>query len=247
MRIDIITLFPEMCEAFLGDSIVGRARKEGKIEICCHQLRDFSDDKWRRVDDSPYGGGMGMVLRAQPLAAACEHVFSILKEKPLVVYLSPKGKVFNQLMAVELKEKYSNILLVCGHYEGVDQRFIDKYVDEEISIGDYVLTGGEIAAVVVSDAVARLCDGVLSNEECYEEESHYNGLLEYPQYTKPSAWNDLEVPEVLMSGHHANIKRWRRDQSLILTKERRPDMFKSVVPDKKDIKSVGFLWADKSK
>ena len=220
---------------------IGTGDCAGKIEINCHQLRDFSKDKFRRVDDTPYGGGMGMVIEAEPLAECCDFIIGSLNEPPHIIYLSPKGGVFKQQRARELLD-YTNIILVCGHYEGVDQRFIDKYVDEEISIGDYVLTGGEIAAVVVSDAVARLCDGVLSSEECFKEESHYNGLLEYPQYTKPSVWQEREVPPVLLSGHHANIARWRRDQSLIITNERRPDMFSQIVPDKKDIKSAGYLW-----
>ena len=242
MRIDIITLFPEMVEAFLGESIIGRARKDNKIEINCHQLRDFSDNKWRRVDDTSYGGGMGLVIRCEPLARCTEHVISLFPEKPHVIYFSPKGRVFNQQVAIELKEQHENLLFVCGHYEGVDQRYLDKYVDEEISIGDYVLTGGEIAAVAVADAVARLCPGVLSSDECFEEESHYGGLLEYPQYSKPSNWEGMEVPEILLSGNHEKIARWRRDQALIITKERRPDMFEKIVPDKKDLKSVGWLW-----
>ncbi len=247
MRIDIITLFPEMCEAFLGSSIIGRARKDNKIEINCHQLREFSDNKWGRVDDTPYGGGMGLVIRAEPLARCCDHVISLFPKKPHIIYFSPKGRVFSQRIAGELKDTHENLLFVCGHYEGVDQRFLDKYVDEEISIGDYVLTGGEIAAVAVADAVARLCPGVLSSDECFQDESHYCGLLEYPQYSKPSVWEGMKVPDVLMSGHHERVDRWRRDQALIITKKRRPDMFSKIIPDKSDLKSVGYLWEKSEK
>lgn len=227
MRIDIITLFPEMCEAFLGESIIGRARKAQAIEICCHQLRDYAFDKHKRVDDSTYGGGMGMLLKAEPIALCYEHICEATNARPHLIYLSPKGKVLTQQKLKELSA-YENICLLCGHYEGVDQRVLDMYVDEEISIGDYVLTGGELPAMVLADSLARLQPGVLSGDECFEMESHYDGLLEYPQYTKPQEWRGIEIPEVLFSGHHENIRKWRREQSIIETAKKRPDMLASA-------------------
>ncbi|MCC8043303.1 MAG: tRNA (guanosine(37)-N1)-methyltransferase TrmD [Oscillospiraceae bacterium] len=223
MRIDIATLFPDMCEAVLGESIIGRARKAGKIEIYTHQIRDYTTDKHRRVDDIPYGGGMGMVMQADPIYRCYLAVTEKMSEKPHVIYMSPKGTVFTQQKAVELVEK-ENIFVLCGHYEGVDQRIIDKIVDEEISIGDYVLTGGELPALVMCDAIARMCDGVLSSEICFEEESHYDGLLEYPHYTRPEVWDGRTVPSVLLTGHHKNIENWRHSESLKITAQRRPDM-----------------------
>ena len=198
MRIDIATLFPEMCEAILSESIVGRARKKGALEIYCHQIRDYTNDKHRRVDDIPYGGGMGMVMQADPIYNCYNAVCEQLGAKPHTIYMTPKGSVFNQKKAVQLAQ-LDNIFLLCGHYEGVDQRILDKIVDEEISIGDYVLTGGELPAAVLTDAVARMCDGVLSSPECYQDESHFGGLLEYPQYTRPEIWQEEAVPSVLLS------------------------------------------------
>lgn len=224
MRIDIATLFPEMCEAVLGESIVGRARKAGKIEIHCHQIRDYSTDKHRRVDDTPYGGGMGMVMQAEPIYRCFLAVTSDFERKPHTIYMSPKGNVFTQQRAIELS-KMSNLFIICGHYEGVDQRVIDKIVDEEISIGDYVLTGGELPAMAVTDAVARMCDGVLASEECFREESHFSGLLEYPHYTRPEVWEGERVPEVLLTGHHKNIEEFRHNEAVKITQERRPDLF----------------------
>lgn len=223
MRIDIITLFPEMCEAFLGESIIGRARRAGAIEIDCHQLRDFALDKHRRVDDSTYGGGMGMLMKAEPIALCYEHICSETGSKPHFIYMSPKGSVLTQKRLRELSG-YENICILCGHYEGVDQRVLDMYVDEEISIGDYILTGGELPAMVLADSLARLQKGVLSDDECFELESHYDGLLEYPQYTKPQVWRGEEIPAVLYSGHHENIQKWRREQSIVETAKKRPDM-----------------------
>ena len=224
MRIDVATLFPDMCEAVLGESIIGRARKADKIEIHCHQIRDYTLDKHRRVDDTPYGGGMGMVMQADPIYRCYKAVAEQLPEKPHVIYMSPKGGVFTQQRAVELS-KMPYIFVLCGHYEGVDQRVLDKIVDEEISIGDYVLTGGELPAMVMIDAVARMCSGVLASDECFEEESHFNGLLEYPHYTKPEIWEDMAVPPVLLTGHHKNIAEFRHNEAVKITKERRPDMF----------------------
>ena len=223
MRIDIITLFPEMMEAVLSESIIGRARKKGAVQINCVQLRDFAFDKHKRVDDTTYGGGMGMLLMAEPIALCYEHICEETGEKPHFVYMSPKGRTLTQQRLKELSKK-KNICVLCGHYEGVDQRVIDLYVDEEISVGDYVLTGGELPALVFVDALSRLQEGVLSDEECFSMESHYDGLLEYPQYTKPAVWRQREVPKVLMSGHHENIRKWRRELSVIETAKNRPDM-----------------------
>lgn len=228
MRIDIATLFPEMMETILSESIVGRARKKGAIEIHCHQIRDYTKDKHRRVDDIPYGGGMGMVMQADPINNCYNAITEQLGTKPHTIYMTPKGSVFNQKKAIELS-KLDNMLILCGHYEGVDQRILDKIVDEEISVGDYVLTGGELPAAVLTDAVARMCDGVLSSSECFEDESHYNGLLEYPQYTRPEIWEGEAVPPVLLSGHHKNIADWRLEQSVRITKEKRPDMYEAYI------------------
>ncbi|MBQ5347974.1 MAG: tRNA (guanosine(37)-N1)-methyltransferase TrmD [Ruminococcus sp.] len=223
MKIDLITLFPEMCEAVLGESIIGRAQKSGALEIKCHQLRDYALDKHRRVDDTTYGGGMGMVMKCEPIALCFEDIEKQRGKRPYFIYMSPQGKPLNQGKLKELST-LDNICVLAGHYEGVDQRVIDEFVDEEISIGDYVLTGGELPALVFVDALSRLVSGVLSNDECFTEESHYNGLLEYPQYTKPIEWRGIEVPEVLYSGDHAKVDRWRYEQSLINTAKKRPDM-----------------------
>lgn len=212
-----------MCEAVLGESIIGRARMAGLIRLYCHQIRDYTLDKHHRVDDSPYGGGKGMVMQAEPIYRCYQAVCAELDEKPYVIYMSPKGNVFSQKKAAELSEK-KNIFVICGHYEGVDQRIIDKIVDEEISIGDYVLTGGELPAMVICDAAARLVPGVLAADECFMDESHYSGLLEYPHYTRPEVWEEMEVPPVLLTGHHKNIAAWRHEQALKITAERRPDM-----------------------
>ncbi len=223
MRIDIITLFPEMFAPVLGDSIIGRAQKSGAVEIHTHQLRDFAFDKHRRVDDTPYGGGMGMLMKAEPIALCFEAICKETGERPYFIYMSPQGKTLRQSRLRELTE-HQNICILCGHYEGVDQRLLDSLIDEEISIGDYVLTGGEIPAMVFTDALCRMVPGVLTNNECFTEESHFSGLLEYPQYTKPSEWRGIPVPEVLLSGHHQNIEKWRKEQSIEVTKRKRPDL-----------------------
>ena len=230
MNIEIATLFPEMCETVLGESIVGRARKAGKINVHCRQIREYTQDKHRRVDDTPYGGGMGMVMQCEPIYNCYRAVCDEMGCKPHTIYMSPKGKVFTQQRAVELSQM-DNILIICGHYEGVDQRVLDKIVDEEISVGDYVLTGGELPALVVADAVARMCPGVLSDEVCFTDESIYSGLLEYPQYTRPEVWEGEAVPEVLLSGHHKNIAAWRLEQSLAVTKECRPDLYEKYTSE----------------
>ena len=225
MRIDILTLFPEMCERVYSESIIGRSIAKGLLEIKSHNIRDFAANKHKNVDDTPYGGGMGMLMMAQPIYDCYMHVCEETASKPYLIYMSPQGKVLTQDKVKELA-KMENIAILCGHYEGVDERVIEAIVDEEISIGDYVLTGGELPALVLSDSVARMLPGVLANDEAMEKESHYSGLLEYPQYTKPAVWNDMPVPEVLLSGHHANIEKWRNEQSLKRTKERRPDLLK---------------------
>lgn len=227
MRIDIATLFPEMCEAVLGESIIGRARKAGKLEIHCHNIRDYSRDKHRRVDDTPYGGGKGMLMQTMPIYDCFEAVCAMTKTRPHVIYMSPKGQPFCQQKALELRE-HEHIFILCGHYEGVDQRVLDEIVDEEISLGDYVLTGGELPALALVDCVSRLVPGVLSEEGCFTEESHYAGLLEYPQYTRPAVWEGRPVPDVLLTGHHLNIARWRRQQSLLRTRRHRPDMLEKA-------------------
>ena len=223
MRIDIITLFPEMFVPVFGESIIGRARSSGIVEIHTHQLRDFAFDKHRRVDDTPYGGGMGMLMKAEPIALCFESICEQTGSRPRFIYMSPQGKTLTQQRLKELST-LENICVLCGHYEGVDRRLLDSMIDEEISIGDYVLTGGEIPAMAFTDALCRMVPGVLTNPECFTEESHFSGLLEYPQYTKPAVWRGMEVPEVLLSGHHANIAAWRREKSLEVTAEKRPDM-----------------------
>lgn len=227
IQIDIMTLFPEMCEAFLSQSIIGRARKNGYLDIKCHQIRDFAYDKHRRVDDTPYGGGKGMVMKAEPIFLCFEYICKLRNTRPKVVYMSPKGRVFNQNIAKEFKN-YSNLAILCGHYEGVDERILEEIVDEQISIGDYVLTGGELPALVFTDAISRMIPGVLSDNICFEDESHYSGTLEYPQYTKPYEWHEKKVPDVLISGHHANIEKWKKEMSLNETKKYRPDLIKPI-------------------
>jgi len=234
MRIDIMTLFPEMCEAVMSESIIGRARRAGKIEISCVNIRDFAGNKHNKVDDTPYGGGMGMVMSAAPIYNCFSSLYdSQTEEKPHLIYMSPKGKTFTQKKAIELAG-YERLVILCGHYEGIDQRVIDEIVDEEISIGDFVLTGGELPAMTVADAVCRMLPGVLADDICFTEESHFDGLLEYPHYTKPEIWMDRKVPDVLLSGHHANISKWRHEKSLEETFKRRPDMLKLDTLSEKD-------------
>lgn len=233
MKIDIMTLFPEMCEAVLETSIIGRARKNGKVSISCVNIRDFANNKHKSVDDAPFGGGMGMVMAAEPIDLCFKSLYGENEEKPHLIYMSPKGKTFTQSKAVELSKK-EHIVFLCGHYEGIDERVIEKIVDEEISIGDYVLTGGEMPALVCTDAVCRMLPGVLSDDLCFTEESHFSSLLEYPQYTRPAVWEDRPVPSVLLSGNHAEIAKWRREQALEITAERRPDMLKKAELTKKE-------------
>ncbi len=225
MRIDIATLFPGMCEAVLGESIVGRGRKAGYIEINCHNIRDYTLDKHRRVDDKAYGGGTGMLMQAQPVYDCVMAIKGQLAEgaKPRLIYMSPQGRTLTQEIVKELAAE-ENLIILCGHYEGIDQRVLDELQFEEISTGDYVVTGGELPALILCDSVARLQEGVLPNEDAYSIESHYNGLLEHPQYTRPEEWRGRRVPDVLISGHHANIKKWQEEMALKVTEEKRPDL-----------------------
>lgn len=224
MRFDIMTLFPELVDTVLSESIIGRARKSGAIEVNTYNIRDYSADKHRRVDDTPYGGGKGMLMSPVPIYACYENIVDPAKngsEKKHVVYMSPRGAVLTQAHAKKIAENYDNLIILCGHYEGVDQRIIDEIVDEEISIGDYVLTGGEIPACILVDCVARMIDGVLSSPECFEKESFSDGkTVEYPQYTRPPEWRGRKVPEVLIGGHHAKIEQWRKETAEELTKKR---------------------------
>lgn len=229
MRFDILTLFPDVVRAVLDSSIIGRASQNGIITVKAHDIRDYTIDKHKKTDDTPYGGGKGMLMSTQPICDCFDAVCRELGEcSKKVIYASPRGRIFNHEVAKELSQ-YDNLIILCGHYEGIDQRVIDEIVDEEISIGDYVLTGGEIPACIIVDAVSRLVDGVLSDKECYENESIASGLLEYPQYTKPRVFRGREVPEVLLSGHHENIEKWRLEKSLEITKERRPDLYEKYM------------------
>ncbi len=222
-----MTLFPETVGDVMNESILGRAQERGIIRIETHQIRDFTANKQGQVDNYPYGGGRGAVLQADPLYRCWEHICDQVGAPVHTIFMSPCGTTFHQQKARDLLQK-ENIILVCGHYEGIDQRFIDECVDEELSIGDFVLTGGEIPAMAVADAVCRMVPGVLSDPECFEDESHWNGLLEYPQYSRPETWHGMTVPEILRSGHHANVEKWRKKQSLYRTKQRRPDMFQAL-------------------
>lgn len=230
MKIDILTLFPEQIDAVMHGSIIGRALDAGHISITAHNIRDYTLSRQKSCDDYPYGGGSGMIMQCEPLYRCLQdvsngtHVHTIL--------MSPRGVVFNQAKARQLLNR-EHIVIVCGHYEGVDERFISSCIDEEISIGDFVMTGGEIAAMAVSDAVCRLVPGVLSTNVSFEDESHWSGLLEFPQYTRPPVWNELSVPDILLSGHHKNIDEWRHDQSLEITRTRRPDMYEKYKLSKK--------------
>ncbi|MDO4743302.1 MAG: tRNA (guanosine(37)-N1)-methyltransferase TrmD [bacterium] len=223
MRIDIMTLFPEMCNEVLKESIIGRAIKKEIIQIDCHNIRDFSENKHNRVDDYPYGGGKGMVMACAPIYNCFSAISKDCESKPRLIYMSPKGKTLTQEKAIELS-KLDRFVVLCGHYEGVDQRVIDEIVDEEISIGDYVLTGGELPALVLVDTVCRMIDGVLSDRECFTQESHFNQLLEHEQYTRPEIWNGRRVPDVLLSGNHAQIKKWKENNSVEVTKKMRPEL-----------------------
>ena len=224
MRFDIMTLFPEAVLPMLNASILGRAQKKGLIEIHAHQIRDYTANRQNQVDDYPYGGGRGAIMQCDPLwrcwCAVCDEIGAPVH----TIFLSPCGPSFDQAKARQLEADYDNLILVCGHYEGIDQRFLDECVDEEISMGDFVLTGGEIPAMAIVDAVSRLIPGVLGDDICFTDESHWNGLLEYPQYSRPDEWHGLAVPEVLRSGDHAKVARWQKKQAILRTLHRRPDL-----------------------
>ena len=244
MRIDIMTLFPDTVGDMMNESILGRAQERDLIRIEAHQIRDYTANKQCQVDDYPYGGGRGAVMQADPLyrcwTALCDEAGGPVH----TIYMSPAGKTFTQADAKRLLQ-YDNLVLVCGHYEGIDERFIEECVDEELSLGDFVLTGGEIPAMAVADAVARMVPGVLSDPECFEDESHYNGLLEYPQYSRPEIWHGLQVPPILLSGHHENVRKWRRKQALLRTRMRRPDLYEKLdLTSKEDQKLLKELEAE---
>ena len=224
-HIHIMTLFPDVVGDMLCESILGRAQERDIIRIDCHQIRDYTVNKQKQVDDYPYGGGHGAVMQADPLYRCWAHLCEEAGHRIHTIYLSPAGQVFTQEHAKRLCRDYDELILVCGHYEGIDERFIEECVDEELSLGDFVLTGGEIPAMAVADAVCRMVPGVLSDPECFTEESHWDGLLEAPQYSRPEIWHDRRVPPILLSGHHANIAKWRRKQAIVRTRDRRPDMY----------------------
>lgn len=240
MNFHVLTLFPDMIRDGFQTSITGRAVEKGLLSLDTVNIRDFSVNKHNRVDDYPYGGGAGMVMQAEPVYLAYQSVAEKLPKKPKVLYMSPQGKVFNQRMAEELAQE-EEIVFLCGHYEGIDERVLEEIVDEEVSIGDYVLTGGELPALVIMDAVSRLVDGVLHNEDSAEFDSFHDNLLEYPQYSRPEVWRGKAVPPILMSGHHANVEKWRREQSLIRTLERRPDLLENANLTKQDKKFLAKL------
>ncbi len=235
MRFDIMTLFPDLVETVLSESIIGRARKAGILDIRTYNIRDYSKDKHRRVDDTPYGGGRGMLMSPVPIYDCYSAVVSPEtndSRRKHVIYLSPQGAVLTQAKAKELADNFDDLILLCGHYEGIDQRVLDEIVDEEISIGDYVLTGGEIPACILVDAVSRMVPGVLADEECFEKESFTTDyLLEYPQYTRPYEFHGMVVPEVLISGHHANIEAWRKEKAIEKTRLARPDLAARIPPE----------------
>ena len=236
MRINIATLFPEMCDTVLNTSIIGRAKNAGKVDIRTYNIRDYSTNKHRHVDDTPYGGGHGMVMQAQPVYDCCKAIERDCGRKNFIIFTTAAGKVFNQQMAKELSQM-ENITIVCGHYEGMDERVIEELADMEISIGDYVLTGGELPALVITDAVCRMLPGVLKSEEGFTQESHYDGLLEHAQYTRPYEWMGRKVPDVLISGHEKNIKEYRKQDSLKRTKEKRPDLYDKLFNTNKNVEN----------
>lgn len=234
MNFHVMTLFPEMVMNVLGGSITGRALKKGSISIEAVDIRDFTEDRHRHVDDYPYGGGAGMVMQPEPVYKAYESIMSRIDGKARVIYMTPQGKVFNQAMAEEFA-KEENLIFLCGHYEGIDERVLNRIVTDNVSIGDYVLTGGELPAMVMIDAISRKVPGVLGNEESSEIETFYDNLLEYPQYTRPEEFMGERVPEVLLSGHHANIEKWRREKSLERTFDNRPELLREANLTQKDI------------
>lgn len=241
MRFDVLTLFPDMLASVLYESVIGRAVEKGIININFINIRDYTLDKHKKVDDTPYSGGGGMLMMAQPVYDAYMSVAGGLSYKPFTIYMSPQGRVFNQGIAKDLLTEHEHIVILCGHYEGIDQRVLDEIVDMELSIGDFVLTGGEIPAMTVIDAISRMVPGVLSDEDSYKNESHYDGLLEYPQYTKPREWNGISIPEILISGHHKNIEEWKREQSILNTYKKRPDLLKEAKLTKSELDFLNKL------
>ena len=270
MHYHVLTLFPEMIEQGMGTSIMGRAMEQGLIRLTATNIRDFSTNKHMKVDDYPYGGGAGMVMQAEPVYLAYQSIEESIakrkkesqientsakeeqtennldKKKTRVVYLSPQGDTFNQKMAEELAQE-EDLVLLCGHYEGIDERVLEEIVTDYVSIGDYVLTGGELPAMVMVDTISRLVPGVLHNDVSAEFESFQDNLLEYPQYSRPEEWHGKKVPAILLSGHHANIEKWRREQSILRTKERRPDLFEKCELTKKEKKWLEEVEAQKQK
>lgn len=228
MNYHVLTLFPEMIEQGLNTSIIGRAIEKGLLTLQTTNIRDYAFNKHSKVDDYPYGGGAGMVMQAEPVYCAYEAITRDMQTKPRVVYMTPQGSVFDQAMAEELAQE-ENLVFLCGHYEGIDERVLEEIVTDYVSIGDYVLTGGELPAMVMIDAISRMVPGVLSNNESAEYESFQDGLLEYPQYSRPEEWHGKKVPPILLSGHHANVEKWRHEQSLIRTRERRPDLYEAYM------------------
>lgn len=249
-HVHIMTLFPDVVGDMLCESILGRAQERDIIRIECHQIRDYTLNKQKQVDDYPYGGGHGAVMQADPLYQCWKYICDEAGERLHTIYLSPAGQVFRQADAKRLQKDYNCLILVCGHYEGVDERFIEECVDEEISLGDFVLTGGEIPAIALTDAICRLVPGVLSDPACFMEESHWDGLLEAPQYSRPEVWHDRQVPPTLLSGHHANIAKWRRKQAILRTRARRPDLYEkldlSAKSDQKLMKEIAAEDENKS-
>lgn len=237
MKFHVLTLFPDMIKDGLNTSIIGKAQQKNIIDLNIINIRDFTNNKHKKVDDYPYGGGAGMVMQPQPIISAYNNIVKDTDKKPRVIYLTPQGKTFNQNMAEKFTEE-EELIFLCGHYEGIDERVIDSIVTDEVSIGDYVLTGGELAVMVMIDAISRLIPGVLSNDDSAQTESFYDGLLEYPQYTRPPEYEGLNVPEVLLSGHHKNIEKWRREQSLLRTARKRPDLLSKANLTEEDKKYI---------
>lgn len=240
MNFYILTLFPEMIKSTMSHSIIGKAQLKKVINIECVNIRDFAGNKHNQVDDYPYGGGAGMIMQPQPVFDAYESIIKKHYINPPVIYMSPQGKTFSQAIAKEMSEE-KDLIILCGHYEGIDQRVIDEIVTDEISIGDYILTGGELAAMVIIDAVSRLVPSVLGKAESFEEESFTNNLLEYPQYTRPPVYKDRKVPDVLLSGHHSKIEQWRKEQSLLKTWQSRPDLLEKVTLSVEEQKYINQL------
>ena len=247
MNFHILTLFPEMVMDGLNTSIIGRAQSKGLLSVEAINIRDFAENKHNRVDDYTYGGGAGMLMQAGPVYGAYQSVVEKAKSKPRVIYLSPQGETFSQAKAEELAQE-EELIFLCGHYEGIDERVLEEIVTDYVSIGDYVLTGGELPAMVMIDAISRLIPGVLHNDVSAEFESFQDNLLEYPQYTRPEEWHGKRVPEILLSGHHANVEKWRREQSIIRTAERRPDLLEKANLSQKEkefakkiLESIGIV------